>query len=297
MSGFRAQNHEPLLIETVLVRTGPVAIGAFRCPVAYPNFHDTGPIAQSIVVFPRNSVWIQHEGARPFLADPTIATIYNRDQRYERFPASPDGDRCEWFGVSDDLAREIASTLDGSAMDAERPFRYPWTPTSGALYLRQRALSRRAREGRLDALEAEEGVIGIVSAVLGAAHAGRPRSRSRRRGAARRHRELADATKLELSRTIAENRSVHDLASSLDTSAYHLCRVFRACTGLTMHEYRSELRVRVALEMLEQPAGSATLASVAHTLGFSSHSHFVQAMRRHTSATPSMARALVTARS
>src|SRR5690348_15776892 len=87
---------EPRLLDAAVFETERVAIGAFRCPVSYPNFRDTGPIERCIVVFPRTSVWIQHEGSRPFLADPTIATIYNRSQRYQRFPAGADGDRCDW---------------------------------------------------------------------------------------------------------------------------------------------------------------------------------------------------------
>ena len=283
---------EPRLVNAPIFETNRVAIGLFRCPVEYRDFRDTGPIDRCIVVFPRTSVWIRHEGTRPFLADPTIATIYNRAQRYERFPASPDGDRCDWFAVSDDLAREIAAAVDERSIDGDLPFHSPWAKSDGALYLRQRVLFRRARDGCVDALEAEEGVIGIVAAVLGAALHGRVSSHARRRSADARRRELAEAAKLELERTLGENRSVHEIASSLGTSPFHLCRVFRAHTGRTLSDYRSELRVRLALEMLEQPAPGA-LSRVAHTLGFSSHSHFVQAMRRHSGTTPGAARTLV----
>jgi AraC-like DNA-binding protein len=110
----------------------------------------------------------------------------------------------------------------------------------------------------------------------------------------RRHSDLAEAAKAELQRTLGENRSVHDIASSLGTSPYHLCRVFRACTGRTLHEHRTELRVRAALEMFEGSSeGQTSLSRVAHTLGFSSHSHFVQAMRLRAGMTPGSARALV----
>jgi len=288
------ESPEPRLVNAAVFETERVAIGLFRCPVSYASFRNTGPADRCIVVFPRTSVWIQHEGARPFLADPTIATIYNRSQHYERFAASPHGDRCEWFAVTDDLAREIAATVDDESRDAERPFRSSWATSNLELYLRQRALFRRACTSRLDALGAEEEVIAIVAAVLGATPARRPSSGCRRESVMRRHSDLAEAAKAELQRTLGENRSVHDIASSLGTSPYHLCRVFRACTGRTLHEHRTELRVRAALEMFEGSSeGQTSLSRVAHTLGFSSHSHFVQAMRLRAGMTPGSARALV----
>src|SRR4051812_26270265 len=109
-------------VDADLFRTCRVAIGMFRCPLSYPSFRDTGPIQQFLMVFPRTSVWIAHEGSRRFLADPTVATIYNHGQRYERFPSSADGDRCDWFAMSDGLAREIVSAFDEAAAESPRPF-------------------------------------------------------------------------------------------------------------------------------------------------------------------------------
>jgi AraC-like DNA-binding protein len=239
-------------------------------------------------------VWIEHEGSRRFLADPTIATIYNRGQHYQRFAASDDGDRCDWFAVDDALAAEIAAAHDEPARGAARPFRAAWAGSNVPLYLRQRAVFRNAVAGRLDALEAEECVIDIVAAVIGAARQRQPNPGRQRSSVALRHRDLAEAAKVELQRTLGENRSVHDIASSLGTSPYHLCRVFRACTGRTLHEHRSDLRVRASFEMLEGSGGSpASLSRVAHDLGFSSHSHFVRAMRHGTGMTPRAARAIL----
>jgi AraC family transcriptional regulator len=285
------------LDEANLFLTSRIAIGAFRCPVAYPSFRDTGPIDRCIVVFPRTAVWIRHEGSQPFLADPTVVTIYNRAQCYERFPSSPEGDQCDWFAVCDDLAGEIVSAHDRSAGESDRPFKFEWAPSSGALYLRQRALLRHAAAGLVESLEAEEEVVSIVDAVVGSAYArdARPRARGwRGSGTTARHRRLVDAARAELLRTCTENRSVHELAAVVGASPFHLCRVFRAVTGRTMHEHRSELRVRMALELLEGRArNSSTLAAVAHAVGFSSHAHLVTAMRRHVGTTPSAARALV----
>src|SRR4029078_4427681 len=74
------ESPEPRLVKARGFETERVAIVLFRCPVSYGSFRNTGPTDRCIVVFPRTSVWIQHEGARTFLADTQNATIYKRQQ-------------------------------------------------------------------------------------------------------------------------------------------------------------------------------------------------------------------------
>ncbi len=242
-------------------------------------------------MFPRTSVWIRHEGSDAFLADATVATIYNRGQRYERLPMAEDGDRCDWFSVDDDLAREIAGILDPAAGESSRPFRFEWAATSPDLYYRQRALVARVKRGALDVLAMEEGVMDIVANVLALAYRRRPAAATRQTVATTRRRELVAAARVELARSLHANESVHDIARRLATSPFHLCRVFRECTGQTMHEYRTQLRVRHSLERLEGVGSDApSLSAIACDFGFASHSHYVRTARRHFGATPSAMR-------
>jgi AraC-like DNA-binding protein len=282
------------VVDTVIARSSRAAIGKFRCPADHPSFRDSGAISECLVVFPRTSVWIRHEGSRRFLADPNVVTIYNRAQRYERFRHSADGDACDWFGVADDIAREIAASFDASVMSADRPFGFEWTLSTAPLYLRQRALLRRVERGDIDLMAIEEEVFAIVATTLSLAYRQRPRALDPRARASRRRRDLVDAARAELVSAPHLNHSVHTLAGRLGTSPFHLCRVFRAYTGTTMHEYRAECRVRLALERLESTATArANLSRVAHDLGFASHSHFVKATRRYLGMTPSGVRQLM----
>ncbi|HTM62705.1 MAG TPA: AraC family transcriptional regulator, partial [Burkholderiales bacterium] len=174
--------------------------------------------------------------------------------------------------------------------ESERPFRFEWAPSPSALYYRARKLLARARRHALCVMEAEEGVMDLVATLFEGAYAALPQPKARRRVAITRHRELADAARSELARCPESNTSVHEMAEKLGTSPFHLCRVFRACTGRTMHSYRNELRVRFALERLASDNGRETISGVAHDLGFASHAHFVLAMRRHVGETPSAVR-------
>jgi AraC-like DNA-binding protein len=270
------------------------AIGAFRCPVEHPLFRDSGPIQQHLVVFPRRGVRIRHEGQAEFIADPNVVTIYNRAQRYERWPISPDGDRCEWFGVSDAVAREIVAELDPAAAESDRPFRFAWTATTATLYLRQRTLLRAADRGEVHAPDVDELVMHTVATVLALAYRQPTTARARRSVTGRRQRELAEAARMEIGRAPERDESPHSLAARLDTTPYHLCRVFRAALGQTMHRYRTELRLRRGLELLEDRAAGG-LSRVALELGFASHSHFVRAVRQHFGTTPSLLRTVLRA--
>lgn len=80
--------------DRIVFATDSVTIGAFRCAIDHPSFRDSGPIQQDCFVFPRTSVVIQHDRGAPFVADPTVVTLYNRAQAYERRPVSRQGDGC-----------------------------------------------------------------------------------------------------------------------------------------------------------------------------------------------------------
>ena len=278
-------------VDVEVARTAHVTIGRFRCPVNYERFGDTGPISSALVAFPRTNVWIEHAGGERFLADPGLVTIYNRGQEYRRFPESADGDRCEWFALSDEWARDVAGSFEPDRGQMDRPFAHRTAPSNARLYLEQRTLFNAARAGRLSRLELEEGVLAIVTRVLASAYGAAPR-RVRTTMATRRRRALVDAIRQLLLARPESNISMHEIAAEVGASAFHACRVFRAETGRTIHEYRLELRLRLGLELLESPE---RLSAMAYRLGFSSHSHFTDATRQHFGASPSSLRARLTA--
>jgi AraC-like DNA-binding protein len=266
-----------------------VLVGEFRLAIGHPSFHDTGAIQNDLVAFPRTSVRIRHEGGVPFVADPSIATLYNRGQVYRRDPVAADGDRSEWFAVERAIAASIAAELDPAAAEAGRPFSAPFAPVGPALYLRQRRLVRRLRGGEpVEELEVEEEVISIVGAVVGGARGAEsePAPTARARDLSERAREL-------LATAFREPLSLTELAGRLETSPFHLCRSFRRATGTTLHAHRSQLRLRAALERLDE--ARADLTGLALDLGYSSHSHFTSAFRRVFGVPPSAARSKLSA--
>lgn len=69
-----------------------------------------------------------------------------------------------------------------------------------------------------------------------------------------------------------------ELAGALGVSPFHFARVFRAETGMSVHQYLLRLRMETALERLSR--GEMDLSRLAFDLGFSSHSHFTATFRK-----------------
>ena len=82
---------------------------------------------------------------------------------------------------------------------------------------------------------------------------------------------------------------IHDVAAGFGVSPFHLSRVFRAETGISLHQYLLRLRMNQALSRLH--AGEPHLSRLALDLGFSSHSHFSATFRRHFGESPHQVRA------
>jgi AraC family transcriptional regulator len=79
--------------------------------------------------------------------------------------------------------------------------------------------------------------------------------------------------------------TVEQLAHRCGLSSRHLMRAFKASTGLTIHQYSSEVRMRRAMEMLKD--GDLPLKVIAGRLGFNSPSAFSASFRQNVGCTPS----------
>lgn len=272
--------------------TGVVTVGTFRLRTDHPCFEDSGAIREPIFVFPRTSCVIEHEGRPPFVTDTVTITYYNPGQCYRRGALDPRGDVCEWFSVREDVLRDMLSARDPSAADRESTDLFPFahSPSDGALYLRQRAITRHVLETpRPELLLVEEAVLALLGDALDFAlrtTAGPDKVLPGAGGAAR---NVTDAVLKLLRSSFTRTDSLEHLADQIGYSMYYMCRAFRATTGTTIHEYRRQLRLRRALELVVDSGND--LSSVAHDLGYSSHSHFTECFRKVFGVTPSTFRA------
>ena len=263
-----------------LFRSPLVEIGLFRCPTFHPQFN-AGFTEGYDFVFPRNAVWIEHDGGKPFVADSTVVPLYNAGHPYRRRRIAAEGDRTDWFSVTPSLLREMLASHGSPSADAEwRLFRSDYARVDSRTFLIQRAVFDHVRRGEADAMFVEESVIRILDRVLSNMF-----DCDRAGDSKPKHRELAEDARAYLNLTFDRPDGLTTLARAVQSSVFHLCRVFRLHAGVSIHDYRSQLRMRRSLELLGERADD--ILSIALTLGYSGHSHFTSAFHRTFGIRPS----------
>jgi AraC-like DNA-binding protein len=98
-------------------------------------------------------------------------------------------------------------------------------------------------------------------------------------------RTAVERVRLLLSERMEDPPRLEELASTVGCTRYHLCRVFKEDTGLTITQYLHRLRLNEAV--LRLSAGADDLSTLAVELGYASHSHFTSRFHRCYGITPS----------
>jgi AraC family transcriptional regulator len=271
-------------VERILLATDVAVIGRLQGSPASSCFSGEHQVTNFLIGFPRSALWIRQNRGRAFVADPSVATAYNRGQVFSRAPISPAGDVSDWFGVAEDIVREAVSPFDPRAAESAAPLAFASARASSEVYRRQRGIAMRAAGhttmGTAQAGELEEAVVHLFGDVVAGAYA----NGDARSGQSRARIELVERARQVVAATYTENHGVREIAARCESSVFHLCRTFRALTGLTLFGYRRELRLRMSLESVVERKGD--LSRVAVELGFFSHSHFTSAFRREFGMSP-----------
>ena len=281
-----------LPVERIVAESQVVCAGLFRCAPDHPLFPGGQPCSSFCIVFPRGSAWIQHEGGRRFVADPSVATAYNQGQIYHRWHIGGRADRCDWLAFPVSIVRDVVGRY--SPADAEHrqwPLRFVSAPLGARAYAGQRQLFAALIEGTADAsIGVEERALALLDHVVSRAYSAATVDPPR---VSARSREAVEAVRHLIARRPEERASLADLSDAVGVSAFHLCRAFRTVTGRTITAFRTELRLRASLERI---AAGEDLTAIALSLGFVSHSHFTQAFRRAYGVPPAIMRGTSRAR-
>ncbi len=238
----------------------------------------------------RHGAFGKHFGRRSVTADVNQAVFFSRGSTYRVSHPADCGDRGTTFAVSPRVLNDIIRELDSFIDDhPERPFPFVVGPCDSAVFWRHRELVQRLEAAEADPLEplwADTTALQLIADVLEAAFArhGLPRKR-RRNGTEADHADRVEAAKTYLASRLGERITLDEVARAVHTSPFHLVRVFGQRTGVPIHRYLTQLRLRASLERLAD--GASDLTALALELGFSSHSHFADAFRREFGRTAS----------
>jgi len=157
----------------------------------------------------------------------------------------------------------------------------------GSIDLAHRRLIAMLRLG-IDVFEAEERLTRLVGALIEEVDPGRlTTSRPATRKA---HERILDVAR----EAIAADPACSDLRTLSDLAGYspfHVSRVFRRGTGLTLTHFRNRIRVARALEDLER--GETDLAGLATQLGFADQAHMTRVVHAELGVPPSWVRNLL----
>ncbi len=77
---------------------------------------------------------------------------------------SDDGDRCDWFGIDRQIARDAVRAVRGG--DPEQPFNWTRSLCDPQTYVHQRRIFELARRGGANALQIEEESIALLERVI-----------------------------------------------------------------------------------------------------------------------------------
>lgn len=131
--------------------------------------------------------------------------------------------------------------------------------------------------GARDPMAREEAALALIQAVLETPAPSAPPTRAS-------WRRVVDEVLHVIATRHGEPLTLAMLAQGAGVSSFHLSRVFRAVTGVPVHQHLVRVRLRVALHALRE---GGELSQLALAAGFSSHSHFTSAFRAEFGAPPS----------
>lgn len=279
------------IAETPLVRVGRLEISSEN--EAWSRLNRTGP--RPTLAFPARAIETTAEGGPARVIAPATGIFANPDWPYRRRMVDPRGERSTTIEFDPSLVRAAVARHDPERGESNDlfAFRFGEGCIDDRLFAEQALwLNALERDPAPDPLSVEETAIGLLDRALDSAWSRWPRTHASSSRPARRSRPATDRAHAEAvrhaCRVIAESPAArHSLTSvgqAVHMAPHHFCRVFRVHTGLTVHEYVTQVRLRAALESLSIPPRSgrrpADLETLARTHGFADRSHFTRVCRR-----------------
>ncbi len=278
----------------ILFDSETIRVSRFACLCEVPHKPREEAAAGHEIVFPVKGYFERRNSHGKSHADPTRALFFNKGQAYEVDHPLGGGDVSIVFEIPE-------ATLEGFSDDpgfqhnrlSGAPFQANHAPAGPGAWLDlYRILASLPRLTPRETLGSEETVLDFLRGVFEASPgAGQKPCRAVKSRTREAHAVLAERAVRYLNQNYDRPLKLAEVARAAFASPYHLCRVFGAYTGRTLHGYLSDLRIAAALGALRD--GSPSLTGLALDLGYASHSHFSADFRKTLAMTPKAVRTLL----
>ncbi len=285
----RSTLHEPaahsrrLLFESLGVR-----IEDFHCRAHVEREGTEEPNPSHSIVFVRRGVFGRRHRGESLVADPNQILFFHAGEAYRYSHPVPGGDDCTILCLDAGTALDAALRVRPEAEECpDRPFvagHVLGGRRSACLHYELLATLRAERP----ALATEDVLSELIDEALRTAGGARLSAGPETGRGARRRREAVEEAKLLVNANVERPPRLGTMAATLGCSPFHLSRIFRQTTGVSLRGYLGRLRARLAAERLSR--GAPDLTELALDLGFADHAHFTNAFRREWGVAPSRLR-------
>jgi AraC-like DNA-binding protein len=280
--------HDAHIHVRTLFKSNLLRVLDFRCPGCEDG---RGEIPQGYeIVLPRYGAYQRRDAYGTILADPNQVLFYNQGQPYDITHPVRGGDSSTVFVFAPTL---LIGMIRAYHPDVENHPCHIFQRSHLTLHTSLQVLQYKllcAEQYNAEPLQIEEQIITLTDEILQVLYReNTARHRPAFANTRRAHADQTHAVKIFLNAHVHEPLQLEQIASAVHLSPYHLCRVFKQNTGLTIHQYLKRLRLfNAAEQMLENP--SARLDLLAHDYGFSNHGNFSAAFRQTFGLNPSALR-------
>lgn len=278
---------EPTPRLRTLFRSDLMRVFEYHCP----GHDDQGEIPQGYeIVLPRSGAYVRRDAHGTCLADPNQILFYNQGEPYDIRHLVQGEDVSTVFLLPHSLLLEMLRAHNPHIENRpHRLFQRSHITLAARLQILQYELVRAHRKNA-EPLAVEEQILTALSEVLHALHPGRsPRVQASSK-TLRAHGEQTHAIQAFLNLHVRSRLQLEQISAAVHLSPFHVCRIFKGNTGMTLHQYARRLRLfNAAEQMLEHP--KARLDLLALEYGFSNHGNFSTVFRSTFGLSPSELRA------
>jgi AraC-like DNA-binding protein len=268
-----------------LMATSAFTVAEFRCP-GTPETTAVESAPYPEIVLPRIGSYLRIDATGEVLLERTTLAFFEANLPYtiRHFRASRDLSTVISITDTASLHAALGVRLPSSRAFARSAIRMP----SDIVLAHRRMLSELAQgaDGRLAAEEIAAGII-LRSLALNLDDQ-QELARPKAQVGARDSYAVAEAVIAFLSSAFTGRVTLEQVSQAVKLSPFHLCRVFQAATGNTIHQHLLHLRLEAAAAELLETKKSIT--EIAHAVGFSSHSHLTALFTRTFGVPPSAVR-------